>query len=90
MAAANNLTISFTSESSIEAELERESTADVLTILVGCFHRQVFGCMHILRSSRDEIFFLACRSATWSCLLTSLTPLVIIRNLRVLSLFNLR
>lgn len=34
MAAANNLTISFTSESSIEAELERESTADVLTILI--------------------------------------------------------
>lgn len=34
MAAASNLTLSYSSESSIETELQRESTADVLTIAV--------------------------------------------------------
>lgn len=32
MAIANNLTLSYSSESSIEAELKRESYADALTI----------------------------------------------------------
>lgn len=31
---SSNLTLSFSSESSIEEELKRESTADVITILV--------------------------------------------------------
>jgi Niemann-Pick C1 protein len=34
MAASYGLTLSYSSESSIEAELQRESTADVLTIAV--------------------------------------------------------
>lgn len=34
MAQAKNLTLAFSSESSIEEELKRESTADVITILV--------------------------------------------------------
>jgi len=33
----SNLTLSFSTESSIEEELERESTADVVTILVRNF-----------------------------------------------------
>ena len=37
MVNARNLTISFSSESSVQEELKRESTADVLTILVGNF-----------------------------------------------------
>jgi len=34
MVQSKNLTLSFSSESSIEEELKRESTADVITILV--------------------------------------------------------
>lgn len=34
MVQSGNLTLSFSSESSIEEELKRESTADVITILV--------------------------------------------------------
>lgn len=34
MVQSNNLTLSFSSESSIEEELKRESTADVITIAV--------------------------------------------------------
>lgn len=34
MAASHNLTIAFSSESSIQAELKRESTADIVTIIV--------------------------------------------------------
>lgn len=34
MAQSKNLTLAFSSESSIEEELKRESTADVITILV--------------------------------------------------------
>eukprot|EP00250_Pteridium_aquilinum_P011541 c20139_g1_i1 orf=465-4397(-) len=34
MAASHNLTIAFSSESSIQAELKRESTADIVTILI--------------------------------------------------------
>lgn len=34
MVQSSNLTLSFSSESSIEEELKRESTADVLTIVV--------------------------------------------------------
>ena len=34
MVQSQNLTLSFSSESSIEEELKRESTADVITILV--------------------------------------------------------
>lgn len=34
MVQSRNLTLSFSSESSIEEELKRESTADVITILV--------------------------------------------------------
>lgn len=34
MVQSSNLTLSFSSESSIEEELKRESTADVITILV--------------------------------------------------------
>lgn len=37
MVQSKNLTFSFSSESSIEEELKRESTADVITILVGVF-----------------------------------------------------
>lgn len=35
MVQSKNLTLSFSSESSIEEELKRESTADAITILVG-------------------------------------------------------
>lgn len=38
MVQSNNLTLSFSAESSIEEELKRESTADVITILVITFH----------------------------------------------------
>lgn len=38
MVQSSNLTLSFSSESSIEEELKRESTADVITILVITFH----------------------------------------------------
>ena len=34
MALSHNLTLAFSSESSIQAELSRESTADVMTIMV--------------------------------------------------------
>lgn len=34
MVQSSNLTLSFSSESSIEEELKRESTADVITIVV--------------------------------------------------------
>lgn len=34
MVQSSNLTLAFSSESSIEEELQRESTADVVTILV--------------------------------------------------------
>lgn len=34
MVKSSNLTLSFSAESSIEEELKRESTADVITILV--------------------------------------------------------
>jgi hypothetical protein len=34
MVQSSNLTLSFSSESSIEEELKRESTADVITIIV--------------------------------------------------------
>lgn len=37
MVQSKNLTLSFSSESSIEEELKRESTADVITILVSFF-----------------------------------------------------
>lgn len=37
MVQAKNLTLAFSSESSIEEELKRESTADVITILVRPF-----------------------------------------------------
>lgn len=37
MTQSQNLTLSFSSESSIEEELKRESTADVITILVSSF-----------------------------------------------------
>ena len=36
MVKAQNLTLSYTSESSIESELQRESTADISTIAVCC------------------------------------------------------
>lgn len=35
MVQSKNLTLAFSSESSIEEELKRESTADAITILVG-------------------------------------------------------
>lgn len=38
MVRSSNLTLSFSTESSIEEELKRESTADVITILVRDFH----------------------------------------------------
>lgn len=37
MVQSSNLTLSFSAESSIEEELKRESTADVITILVRKF-----------------------------------------------------
>lgn len=37
MVESKNLTLSFSSESSIEEELKRESTADAITIVVGIF-----------------------------------------------------
>lgn len=37
MVQSSNLTLSFSTESSIEEELKRESTADVITILVRNF-----------------------------------------------------
>lgn len=37
MVQSKNLTLSFSSESSVEEELKRESTADAITILVSGF-----------------------------------------------------
>lgn len=40
MVLAQNLTLSFSSESSIQDELNRESTADAVTIVVNIFYMQ--------------------------------------------------
>lgn len=40
MVLAQNLTLSFSSESSIQDELNRESTADAITIMVNVFDMQ--------------------------------------------------
>ena len=40
MVLAQNLTLSFSSESSIQDELNRESTADAITIVVNIFYMQ--------------------------------------------------
>lgn len=54
MVQSKNLTLSFSSESSIEEELKRESTADAITILVSLYSGLfvhvfvVFVCVHIL------------------------------------------
>lgn len=42
MVQSSNLTLSFSSESSIEEELKRESTADVITILVSHNQNHVY------------------------------------------------
>lgn len=47
MVQSKNLTFSFSSESSIEEELKRESTADVITILVRFF----FDGVHLIFES---------------------------------------
>ena len=39
---AQNLTLSFSSESSIQDELNRESTADAITIVVNIFYMKNF------------------------------------------------
>ena len=54
MAAASGLTLSYSSESSIEAELQRESTADVLTIAVSK------PCSLILMSTFLHLMWLDC------------------------------
>lgn len=46
MAQSKNLTLTFSSESSIEEELKRESTADAITILVS-FNFILFGFFEI-------------------------------------------
>ena len=42
MVLAQNLTLSFSSESSIQDELNRESTADAITIVVNIFYMKNF------------------------------------------------
>lgn len=55
MVASKNLTLSYSSESSIEEELKRESTADAITILVrACF---LFLCVFDLCPSRGKFWW---------------------------------
>lgn len=46
MVLSRNLTLSFSAESSIEEELKRESTADVITIVVSLR----LGCLHVTQA----------------------------------------
>lgn len=59
MAAASQLTLSYSSESSIEAELKRESTADVLTIAVSsCCSMTMLGYLFVLALSEAQLWSL--------------------------------
>lgn len=59
MAAASQLTLSYSSESSIEAELKRESTADVLTIAVSsCCPMTMLGYLFVLALSEAQLWSL--------------------------------
>lgn len=49
MVQSRNLTLSFSSESSIEEELKRESTADIVTIVVSNWKLALFSSVNLLK-----------------------------------------
>ena len=55
MALSHNLTLAFSSESSIQAELSRESTADVMTIMVN----EVNNKLHRINFYQQHIIYLS-------------------------------
>ncbi|KAI3843417.1 hypothetical protein MKX03_024311 [Papaver bracteatum] len=59
MVQAKNLTLSFSSESSIEEELKRESTADVITILISYIVMFAYISMTLGDTPRLSSFFIA-------------------------------
>lgn len=54
MVQSSNLTISFSSESSIEEELKRESTADVITIVVCCIEKKMSSHLSLFCRNLDH------------------------------------
>ncbi|KAL6963597.1 NPC intracellular cholesterol transporter 1 [Sarracenia purpurea var. burkii] len=59
MVQSNNLTLSFSSESSIEEELKRESTADVVTILVSYLVMFAYISVTLGDASRLSTFYIS-------------------------------